>query len=105
MYISDPNTYLGLDMTCEVSQYNKGSEAILDLANGKIDAVVIDDQPAKKFIEQNPGLKIIDEKLTDENYAVGVAKGNEDLVKAINDVIKELKENGKFDELLTQYIQ
>lgn len=105
VYISDPKTFLGLDMTCEVSQYNKGSEAILDLANGKIDAVVIDDQPAKKFIEQNPGLKIIDEKLTDENYAVGVAKGNEDLVKAINDVIKELKESGKFDQLLAQYIQ
>lgn len=105
LYISDPKDWLDLDIACEVSEYSKGSDAVLDLNNGKIDAVVIDDQPAKKFVEKNPGLKIIDEKLTDEHYAIAVAKGKEDLIAVINQVIGELRESGKFDELLAEYIQ
>jgi polar amino acid transport system substrate-binding protein len=105
LYISDPATWLGLDIKCEVQQYKKGSEAILELLNGKLDAVVIDDQPAKKFVEQNTGLKVIDEALTEEQYAVAVSKGNKELLAAVNEVIAELKANGKFDALLAEYIQ
>jgi len=103
LYLSYPEDF-GIEVTADVQQYNKGSEAILDLVNGRIDAVVIDDQPAKKFVEANAGLKIIDEALTDEQYAIGVPKDS-DLLAVINEVIQEMKDDGSFDKLLEEYIQ
>ena len=103
LYLSYPEDF-GIEVAADVQQYNKGSDAILDLLNGKVDAVVIDDQPAKKFVELNEGLTIIDEALTDEQYAIGVAKGS-DLLPVINEVIQEMKDDGSFDALLAQYIQ
>lgn len=87
-----------------VEQYNKGFEAVQALTQNKIDAVVIDGEPAKVFVSQNEGIKILDEALTVEEYAICVKKGNEELVKSINEAIADLKESGKLQEIVDKYI-
>lgn len=87
-----------------IEQYNKGFEAIQALSQNKIDAVVIDGEPAKVFVSQNKGLKILDEALTVEEYAICVKKGNGELVKGINEAIASLKESGKLQEIIDKYI-
>ena len=79
-----------------VERFNKGMEAVQALQQGKIDAVIIDNQPAKTFVEENEGLKILDTSYVEEDYALAIKKGNDDLVKKVNDAIKELKEDGTF---------
>ncbi len=88
----------------EVEQYNKGFEAVQALTQGKIDAVVIDGEPAKEFVSQAEGLKILDEAFTEEEYAIAVAKGNDELREKINDALATLKESGKIDEIVAKYI-
>lgn len=88
-----------------IQSYNKGREAIDALKKGEIDAVVIDSEPAKVFAEENFGvLHIIDEPLTQEEYAIGVKKGNDKLLKKINESIAKLKDSGKLDEIMAKYI-
>ena len=90
------------DVTIE--RYNKGFEAVQALTQGKIDAVVIDGQPAKEFVADAEGLKILDEAFTEEDYAIAVAKDNTELVEKINDALTKLKESGKLDEIVAKYI-
>ncbi len=90
------------DATLE--RYNKGFEAIQALAQGKIDAVIIDNEPAKVFVSQNDGLYIIDEAFTYEEYAIAIAKDNDQLLNDVNAAIKKLKESGKLDEIVNKYI-
>jgi ABC-type amino acid transport substrate-binding protein len=92
------------EVTDKMSRFKKGIDAVMDLKNGKIDAVVIDANPAKVFVEKNDDLMILDEQFIEEDYAIAVDKGNEDLLEVINKVIGDLKESGKFDELVDQYI-
>lgn len=100
LYVSD----LEVDGTT-VERYNKGFEAVQALSQGKIDAVVIDGEPAKVFVEQTEGLKILDESFTDEEYAVAVKKGNTELLDKINGALKKLDESGKLDEIVAKYIK
>lgn len=87
-----------------VERYNKGFEAVQALMQGKIDAVVIDGEPAKVFVEQNEGIKLLDEAFTEEEYAIAVAKDNEELLEQINGALATLKENGEFDKVVAKYI-
>ena len=87
-----------------LERYNKGFEAVQSLLTGKIDAVIIDEQPAKAFVSQNEGIKILDEKFTDEDYAAAIAKDNTDLVEAVNNALATLKSSGKLDEIVAKYI-
>ena len=87
-----------------VERYNKGYEAVQALIQGKIDAVMIDNQPAKVFVEQNPELVIVDEAFTNEEYALAIAKGNEELLTQVNDAIAKLQASGKIDEIVNKYI-
>ncbi|MCF2684151.1 transporter substrate-binding domain-containing protein [Faecalicatena contorta] len=96
--------YAGDIEDAEVEQYNKGFEAVQALTQGKIDAVVIDGEPAKEFVAQAEGLKILDEAFTEEEYAIAVAKGNDELVAQINEALATLKESGKIDEIVAKYI-
>ena len=96
--------YAGDIEDAEVERYNKGFEAVQALQQGKIDAVVIDGEPAKEFVKQAEGIKILDEAFTEEEYALAVDKGNEDLLGKINDALNELKDNGKLDEIVDKYI-
>ena len=67
-----------------VIAYDDGIVAVQDLLNGKVDAVVIDKAPAQEFVAANPGLVILDTEYANEDYAIGVAKGNTALVDAVN---------------------
>ena len=89
----------------EVEQYNKGFEAVQALTQEKIDAVVIDGEPAKEFVKDAEGLKILDEAFTEEEYAIAIAKDNEDLLEKVNGALKSLKESGKLDEIVAKYIK
>lgn len=86
----------------EVVQFNAGFAAIMDLQNGKVDAVILDSEPAKNFASQNNQIKILDVELTKEEYAIAVKKGNTELVNAINAVLEELK-TSEYDRLVQKY--
>ena len=87
-----------------IERFNKGADAVLALAQGKVDAVVIDNEPAKAFVAQNEGLVILDEPFENEEYAICVAKGSE-LTEKINGALAALKEEGKVDEIINKYIK
>lgn len=87
-----------------VERYNKGFEAVQALQQGKIDAVIIDGEPAKEFVKEADGLKILDEAFTEEEYAIAVKKGNDELKDKINDALASLKDSGKLDEIVGKYI-
>ena len=87
-----------------VERYNKGFEAVQALTQDKIDAVVIDGEPAKVFVKENEGLKMLDEAFTEEDYAIAVAKGNDELLDKINTALGELKDSGELDKIVDKYI-
>ena len=87
-----------------VERYNKGMEAVQALSQGKIDAVIIDREPAKVFVSENEGIKMLDEEFTVEEYAIAIAKDNEELLNNINQSIASLKESGKLQEIVDKYI-
>ncbi len=88
-----------------VEEYNKGADAVQALVSGKIDCVVIDNEPAKKFVEANEGLKILDTEYVTEEYAIAVSKDNAELKDKINTVLKELKEDGTLQKIVDKYIK
>ena len=88
-----------------IERYNKGFEAVQALLQDKVDAVIIDNEPAKVFVSQNEGLKIVDEAFTYEEYAIAVKKGNTELLNKINDAIKKLQDSGKLQEIVDKYIK
>ncbi len=87
-----------------IERFNKGFEAVQALGQGKLDAVVIDGEPAKVFVSQNEGLVLLEEPFTTEEYAICVKKGNEELLNNINEAIADLSESGKLDEIKAKYI-
>ena len=96
--------YAGDIKDATVERYNKGFEAVQALTQGKIDAVVIDGEPAKVFVKENEGLKMLDEAFTEEDYAIAVAKGNDELLDKINTALGELKDSGELDKIVDKYI-
>lgn len=88
----------------KMERYNKGADAVQALKQGKIDCVIIDEQPAKFYVEKNDDLKILDEPFEDEEYAICVAKGNTELKDKINSALAELKEDGTIDSIIDNYI-
>ena len=87
-----------------VERFNKGADAVQALVKGKIDAVVIDNEPAKAFVDANDGLKILETPYVEEDYAMCFKKGNTELEDKFNAAIKELKEDGTFDKIIGYYI-
>lgn len=99
------DTYVSENITdANVERFNKGSEAIIALTQDKIDAVVIDNQPAQKFIEANEGIVILEEPLTSEEYAIAIAKDNTELLDKVNSALAELKESGELQSIIDKYI-
>ena len=89
-----------------VERYNKGMDAVSDLISGRLDAVVIDNFPAEKFVSKNSDKLVkLDEALTEEEYAIAVKKGNKELADTINGVLKELKDSGEMDKIVNQYMK
>ncbi len=88
-----------------VIAYDDGLTAVQALNNGQVDAVVIDNAPAKEFVAANPGLKILDTAYAQEDYAIGVAKGNTELLNAINGALEELQADGTLQSIVDKYIK
>ena len=86
-----------------VVAYDDGLTAVQALNNGQVDAVVIDNAPAKEFVAANPGLVILDTSYAEEDYAIGMAKGSA-LEDAINATLEELKADGTLQSIVDKYI-
>ena len=86
-----------------VVAYDDGLTAVQALNNGQVDAVVIDNAPAKEFIAANPGLVILETSYAEEDYAIGLAKGSS-LEDAINSALEELKADGTLQSIVDKYI-
>ncbi len=87
-----------------VERYNKGLEAVQSLKQGKIDAVVIDQATAEAFAKNTDGIKLLEEKMSEEEYAIALKKGNTELLEKMNGAIEELKADGTIDEIVAKYM-
>ena len=87
-----------------VTPYNKGADAVAALTSGKVDCVIIDNEPAKSFVEANKGLKILDTEYAVEEYAICVSKENTELLEKINGALKDLTADGTVDKIVDKYI-
>lgn len=87
-----------------VQQFNKATDTVLALTQGKVDAVIIDKAPAEVFVQQNEGLTLLDSSYADEDYAICFKKGNTELQKAVNDALNELIEDGTVQAIIDKYI-
>lgn len=100
IYCSDD---YGEDM---VTAFPNGANAIQALLSGKVDAVVIDSQPAQEFLAQNAGkLQMLSTEYVSEDYAIGVSKDNTALRDAVNNALKELIDDGTVQSILDKYIK
>ena len=98
IYISDD---LGSD---HVVQFKTGNDAVQALVTGKVDAVVIDNEPAKSYVAANEGLVILETAYAEEDYAICVAKENTALLESINAALAELTADGTIDAIIAKYI-
>ncbi|QEH70718.1 basic amino acid ABC transporter substrate-binding protein [Cellulosilyticum sp. ST5] len=87
----------------EVIRLDKGTQAVADLQNGKVDAVVIDEEPAKKMIAGKDDLKIIEAPFVEEEYAIAIKKGDQALVDEMNKALDDLKASGEYDTIYEKY--
>ncbi|MEE3427922.1 MAG: transporter substrate-binding domain-containing protein [Ruminococcus sp.] len=88
----------------KIERFNTGPDAVLALTKGKVDAVVIDGQPAKEFVKKNAGTKILSDPFAKEEYAICLAK-NSDLTAEFNKALGELKKDGTIDKINAKYIK
>ena len=87
-----------------VIAYDSGITAVQALVNGQVDCVVIDNEPAQAYVKANAGLSILDTEFTNEDYAIGMNKGNACLLAAVNAAMAELKADGTFQKIVDKYI-
>ncbi|MCM1321279.1 MAG: transporter substrate-binding domain-containing protein [Bacteroides sp.] len=88
----------------KISSFKSGIDAALDLKTGAIDAVVLDELPAKEIAARNPELAIVRDSFAREEYAIAVKKGNSALLEIINNTIKEIKANGEYEKLIAAFM-
>ncbi len=103
IYMSDTpeNGGVGED---RVDRYARGNDAVVALISGKVDAVVIDNEPAKAFVAANEGLAILDTAYAEEEYAMAINKNNEELLEAVNGALAELEADGTLQAIISKYI-
>lgn len=87
-----------------VEEYNKGADAVMALTQGKVDAVIIDNQPALSYVSSTQGLKILDTQFAIEDYAAAISKDNTGLLTAVNGALEELKADGTLQGIVDKYI-
>ena len=96
--------YAGDIADATIERYNKGFEAVQALTQGKVDAVIIDNEPAKVFVSENEGTKILEEDFAVEEYAMAIAKDNTELLEKVNKALAELTEDGTLQAIVDKYI-
>lgn len=87
-----------------VTKFTTGANAVLALLTGKVDCVIIDNEPAKSFVAANKGLKILDTEYAVEDYAIAISKDNNELLEKVNGALKELIEDGTVKSIIDKYI-
>ena len=87
-----------------VTKYASGNLAVEGLKAGKVDCVIIDNEPAKAYVAANEGLKILDTHYADEDYAISFNKNNTELQKKVNEALKELIADGSVEKIVNKYI-
>lgn len=87
-----------------IERYNKGADAIQALKQGKVDCVIIDEQPAIAFCAKNTDLEILEEEFALEEYAICISKENTELTEKVNAALGELKADGTLDIIIANYI-
>ena len=87
-----------------VVRYKNGADAVQALVSGKVDCVIIDNEPAKSFVAANTGLVILDSAYAEEEYAICLAKDNEELLGQINEALAKLQADGTIDAIVAKYI-
>ncbi|MBQ9737481.1 MAG: transporter substrate-binding domain-containing protein, partial [Clostridia bacterium] len=80
------------------------ADAVMALTSGKVDCVVIDNEPAKIFVANNPGLKILETEYAVEDYAIAVSKDKPELLESINKALGELIADGTVKDIIEKYI-
>ena len=88
-----------------VIKYGKGADAVIALNGGDVEAVIIDNEPAKAFVAENTGLKILDTEYAVEDYAIAIKKGNTELLDSINEALETLTANGTIDTIIAKFIK
>lgn len=88
-----------------VSRYDNGAAAVQALIAGKVDCVIIDNEPAKSYVAANKGLKVLDTEYTVEDYAICFAKDNDQLQTEVNKALNELKDDGSIQKIMDKYIK
>ena len=88
----------------KIKSFKPGLDASLDLKNGAIDAIVLDELPAKEIVKRNPDLVIVNDDFMSESYAIAVKKGNTELLESINKTIADLKMNGTYENLIKSFM-
>lgn len=101
IYSSD---YEGDKEGTTVERYNKMADAVQALKQNKIDCVIIDEQPALTVAKDNSDLKILEEEFVSEEYAICIAKENDELTDKINSALEELKADGTIKSIISNYI-
>ena len=101
IYASD---YEGDEAGTTVERYNKIADAVQALKQGKIDCVIVDEQPAIATTKDENNLEILDDPFTLENYAICIAKDNDELLTKVNEALAELKADGTIDQITKNYI-
>ena len=87
-----------------VTKYANGNLAVEGLKAGKVDCVIIDNEPAKAYVKANEGLKILDTTYADEDYAISFNKDNTELQEKVNTALKELIADGSVQKIIDKYI-
>ena len=87
-----------------ITRYDNGAVAVQALLAGKVDCVIIDNEPAKSYVAANEGLKVLDTEYTVEDYAICFAKENTELQEKVNGALEELIKDGSVKEVIEKYI-
>ncbi|MBE6795846.1 MAG: amino acid ABC transporter substrate-binding protein [Ruminococcaceae bacterium] len=87
-----------------VIRYKTGADAVQALIAGKVDCVIIDNEPAKSFVEANEGLKILKTSYVEEDYAIAIAKEDTELLEKINAALEKLTDDGTIPGIIEKYI-
>lgn len=103
IYISDDFDKEGKSADL-ITEFQTGNDAVAALASGKVDAVIIDNEPAKSYVAATSGLKILDTEYVTEDYAICFSKDNTELKDKVNAALKELIADGTVQKIIDKYI-
>lgn len=88
-----------------VLAFDKGADAVVALKSGKVDAVIIDNEPAKSFVAANDNLKVLETDYAVEDYAIALTKTNDALLEEVNEALTSLRESGELQKIVEKYIK